>query len=212
MSLNRPLRALPTLTLALVLAAGTAGGLAAAPVSATAPVTPANASQASGNAARLSEPMARERDRLFETLKAAPDARAGRIAEDAVWQFWMRSAPSPGIEKQIAEAMRARSSYNFGTARRILDAVVRAAPDYAEAWNQRAFILFLLDDPDASLADIDRCLELEPKHFGALAGKANILMRQGRVELARQALRRAVAIHPWLKERHMLPAPEGERI
>ncbi|WP_162901612.1 tetratricopeptide repeat protein [Breoghania sp. L-A4] len=160
----------------------------------------------------MSQAMARERDKLFETLKSAPDERSGRQAENAIWQFWVRSAPTPEIEARLTEAMRARSSYDFETARGILDEVIRNAPDYAEGWNQRAFILFLQNKPDKSLEDIDRCLELEPRHFGALAGKANILMMQGRVELAQKALRQAIDIHPWLKERRMLLEPKGEKI
>src|SRR5690606_31046067 len=91
----------------------------------------------------------------------------------------------------------------------ILDGVVADAPDYAEGWNQRAFIRFLRDDPDGSLEDIERTLALEPLHFAALAGKAMILMRQGRIEPGQEALRRAVEIHPWLKERAMLLPPPG---
>ena len=50
----------------------------------------------------------------------------------------------------------------------------------------------------------------EPQHFAALAGQATILMRQGRMELGQKALRRAVEIHPWLKERSMLIPLPGE--
>ena len=91
--------------------------------------------------------------------------------------------------------------------------VVAAAPDYAEGWNQRAFIRFLKEDLDGALEDLDRTLELEPRHFGALSGKAIVLMQQGRVELGHEVLREAVDIHPWLKERSMLPpepAPDAQ--
>jgi hypothetical protein len=55
-------------------------------------------------------------------------------------------------------------------------------------------------------------LELEPKHFGALAGKAVILIRQGSMAIAQATLRKAVAIHPFLKERHLLIEPKGRDI
>jgi Tfp pilus assembly protein PilF len=125
----------------------------------------------------------------------------------------MAQGPTAAIREAVAEAMRRREAYDFAAAQTILDRVVEEAPDYAEGWNQRAFIRFLRDDPDGSLDDIERALELEPLHFAALAGKATILMRQGRMEPGQAALRRAVEIHPWLKERSMLlPPPRGRDI
>ncbi|WP_127597782.1 tetratricopeptide repeat protein [Nitratireductor alexandrii] len=176
------MRALATLVLALTLAAG-----------------PAAAQDRSDNAAT--------RDRLFAELKAAPTQAQGRAAEDAIWRMWMAQAPSEAIRRAVADAMAARESYAFDRALDLLNGVVDAAPGYAEGWNQRAFIRFLKGNHDEALEDIDRALALEPKHFGALSGKAIILMGQGRVRLAQQALRQAVEIHPWLKE-HSLLLPE----
>ena len=155
-------------------------------------------------------PQANKRGLLFERLRNAATEREGRRAEDAVWWMWMDEAPTPGIAEAVAEAMRRRERYDWDKALAILDGVVADAPDYAEGWNQRAFIRFLKNDFDGSLEDIERTLALEPLHFAALSGQAIILMRQGRMELGQKALRRAVEIHPWLKERSMLiPRPGG---
>lgn len=151
-----------------------------------------------------------ERDRLFSELQAAQTEAAARVAEDAIWRMWMAQGPTADVRIAVAEAMRAREAYDWDKALTLLDGVVEAAPDYAEGWNQRAFIHFLRDDFDASLADLDRALELEPLHFAALAGKATVLMRQGRVELGQKALREAIAIDPWLRERDMLIPEPGE--
>ncbi|RIK86411.1 MAG: hypothetical protein DCC69_06925 [Hyphomicrobiales bacterium] len=155
-------------------------------------------------------PRQKERRLLFERLRNAATEREGRSAEDAVWWMWMGQAPTPAVAEAVAEAMRARERYDFSRALSILDGVVADAPDYAEGWNQRAFIRFLREDFDGSLEDIERTLALEPKHFAALAGKAMILMRQGRMEPGQAALRQAVEIHPWLKERSMLIPLPGE--
>ena len=151
-----------------------------------------------------------DRAALFRRLREARTEREGRMAEDAVWRMWMAEAPTAAIAEAVAEAMRRRESYDFAGALAILDRVVAQAPGYAEGWNQRAFIRFLRDDSDGSLEDIERALALEPLHFAALAGKATILIRQGRMELGQAALRRAVAIHPWIRERSMLIPPPGE--
>jgi tetratricopeptide (TPR) repeat protein len=150
------------------------------------------------------------RDRLFEQLKNAKTETEGRALENAIWEMWMAEAPTPEIARTVKAAMDAREAYDYDRALMLIDSVVATAPAYAEGWNQRAFIRFLKEDLDGALDDLDRALELEPRHFGALAGKAIILMQQGRMELGQKALREAVEIHPWLKERPMLvPAPDG---
>ena len=162
--------------------------------------------------AAFAEDQGSGRERLFRTLRDAQTERQGRIAEDAVWRMWMAEAPTPAIAEAVAEAMRVRERYDWDKALAILDGVVTDAPDYAEGWNQRAFVRFLKQDLDGSLEDIERALALEPRHFAALSGQAMIFMRQGRMELGQAALRRAVEIHPWLKERSMLIRKPGEAL
>ncbi|WP_422377380.1 tetratricopeptide repeat protein [Roseibium sp.] len=148
-------------------------------------------------------------DALFKALKNAPSEQAAESIESQIWENWLDAAPTPDIRAKVDEAMKRRGVYDFQGARDLLDEVVDAAPDYSEGWNQRAFILFLQGNYDESLEDIMRVLELEPRHFGALSGRAMIFMTQGRVKLGQKALREAVAIHPYLKERSMLIKPKG---
>ncbi|WP_082837170.1 tetratricopeptide repeat protein [Labrenzia sp. OB1] len=145
-----------------------------------------------------------EQDALFLALKNAPNEAVARKIEDDIWYSWLNAAPTPEIRARIDKAMERRGVYDFQGARDLLDEVVAQAPDYSEGWNQRAFILFLQGDYEASLEDIERALKLEPRHFGALSGKAMIFMTLGRVKLGQDALRKAVEIHPFLKERNML--------
>lgn len=146
--------------------------------------------------------------RLFATLKNAATEAEGRAAEAAIWRHWMEAAPDAATRRLVEEAMDRRGSYDFAGARALLDTAVAAAPDYAEAFNQRGFVRFLQEDFDGALADVDRAIALEPRHFAAMSGRAIILMRQGRFRLAQTQLREAVAIHPFLKERAMI-VPEA---
>ena len=156
------------------------------------------------------EEIAAERERLFEALRIAPDEAAGRTVADRIWRFWRRQAPDRASAETMAQAMERRRWYDLSGAVEQLGRLIEHAPEWAEAWNQHATVSFLQEKYDRSLDDVERVLALEPKHFGALAGKAVILMRQGRFKLGQKALRQAVAIHPWLEERSMLlPEPRA---
>ncbi|HSF93873.1 MAG TPA: tetratricopeptide repeat protein [Thermohalobaculum sp.] len=161
----------------------------------------------------LTSDAAIERAWLFKALETAPTEETATAIANQIWRFWFRQGPNQEANRIMAKAMERRDARDFAGAIEQLDTLVEIAPDWAEAWNQRATVLFFQEKDDNSLDDVEKVLELEPKHFGALAGKAVILMRQGRMQLAQQALRRAVDIHPWLKERGMLlPEPPGQKL
>ncbi len=77
-----------------------------------------------------------------------------------------------------------------------LDEIIKRDPDYAEGWNKRATVFYMIDDYDKSLADIQKTLELEPRHFGALAGLGMIMIKLGDKQRALQAFERAYAVDP----------------
>jgi tetratricopeptide (TPR) repeat protein len=146
-----------------------------------------------------------ERARLFAALKNARSEREGRQAEHEIWQWWLAKAPTPDLRAAVEHGMSRRSSYDFEAAEAAFDQVIEAAPDYAEAWNQRAFVRFLREKDTDALSDLEKTIELEPDHFGALSGMYHVLMRMGRSKAAIASLARAVEIHPWIQERGMLP-------
>ncbi len=150
-----------------------------------------------------------DQDALFEALRNASSEAEAKAVEAQIWETWLDAAPSPEIRSKVDKAMARREQYDFEGARLILNEVVEEASGYPEGWNQRAFVYFLQGNYDASLEDIERVLELEPRHFGALSGKAMIFMAMGRVELGQNALRAAVDIHPFLNERNLLVEPKG---
>jgi tetratricopeptide (TPR) repeat protein len=148
-------------------------------------------------------------DRLVAQLQEAPDYTAARSLNAQMWQLWL-DAPDEPSQAMLDQGMRARSSYDFEGAFERFDALVGYCPFYAEGYNQRAFVHFLREDYVAALPDLDRALELNPQHVGALSGKALTLIALGRDDEGQAVLRDAVALNPWLNERALLRPEPGE--
>jgi tetratricopeptide (TPR) repeat protein len=148
-------------------------------------------------------------DKLFAALRAAPDAQSARTIDRQIWLVW--TTPSdPVLRGRINEVLTARAMGDLGGAVTLLDRLVVDYPDYAEAWNQRATMYYMLGELDASIADCAKVLELEPRHFGALSGRALIYLQQGRRALALKDMATALKIHPFLAERRFFPELQRE--
>ncbi len=155
--------------------------------------------------------LAEARENLFKELKSAKTETAARMTEEKIWKLWM-IGPDKESSELLAKAMERRRTYDFAGALKILNQAVKKAPNWAEVWNQRAYVYFLREEFDKSLADTDKAIELEPNHFSALAGKARILMSQGRMQLGQKILRQAVKIYPFLRERSMIIDLPGQEL
>ncbi len=136
-------------------------------------------------------------DALFAGLRASEDPREAARLEDAIWAIWLESGDET-VDRSMAAGMRSMSRGDHRRALAAFDAVVQVAPRFAEGWNKRATLYWLMGDYEASVADIDRTLALEPRHFGALSGLAMIRETQGRPFEALEALERVMRIHPRL--------------
>jgi tetratricopeptide (TPR) repeat protein len=141
---------------------------------------------------------AEQLDKLFARLiKSTDDSEAQRI-EQSIWSLWMTS-DSPTADALLAQAMKASAADETAAALSILDNVIEVHPDYAEAWNKRATVYFLIGRYNDSLRDIDKVLDLEPRHFGALSGRGMIKRQQGDLAAARAAFQEALSFNPHME-------------
>jgi tetratricopeptide (TPR) repeat protein len=138
-------------------------------------------------------------DFLFGALKAAPDEASAKHVEARIWALWLQT-PSDTAALLMARAKTAIDAQKLDVALKLLDAVVKMRPDYAEAWNRRATVYYLKNDYRDALADIEQVLILEPRHFGALAGLGMIMQGMGDDKRALDAFRAALAVNPYLEK------------
>ncbi|MEM6548108.1 MAG: tetratricopeptide repeat protein [Pseudomonadota bacterium] len=133
-------------------------------------------------------------DSLFAQLADADNPNWERV-QGQIWSTW-RESGSPSMNLLLNRASRAMENKAYDRALDFLDDLVRLAPDFAEAWNMRATVHFLTGSYGRSMADIERTLALEPRHFGAMAGLGIILDRTGNEAGALGVYRRVIELHP----------------
>jgi tetratricopeptide (TPR) repeat protein len=128
-----------------------------------------------------------------------PDDLVRALAERSVWQVWSRSGdPEVDALFQQGVAQMARGAPDEAIA--TFTAVIAKKPDFAEGWNKRATIYFLIGDYERSLRDCDEVVKRNPEHFGVLAGYGQIYLALDQPERALAYFRRAVAVNPNLRQ------------
>lgn len=134
-------------------------------------------------------------DELFRHLGAASDPEEAKGFAEAIQRIWMRSQ-SDTADLVMQRATMASGAKNYPLALTLLDRLVALEPNWAEAWNQRATVRFLSGDFDGAMADIDKVMKLEPRHFGALTGMGVILQHAGLDKRALEVFNKALQIYP----------------
>ena len=136
---------------------------------------------------------------LFVALKATQSPAWAQLLEDQITRIWSQSRDAE-TQQLMEKGLTAMAEDEEQAALKAFDALVAHAPDFAEGWNKRATVEFLLSDYQASMADIAHTLQLEPRHFGALAGLGQVELALGDKAAALKAFSQALAINPHLDD------------
>jgi tetratricopeptide (TPR) repeat protein len=124
-----------------------------------------------------------------------PDADTRDQAEQALWRIWARSG-DPEVDRLYQTGIEQMNAGNLQQSIITFTRVVELKPDFAEGWNKRATLYFLVGDLRKSLADCDEVMKRNPYHFGALSGYALIYARLEYYERALDYSRRALEVNP----------------
>lgn len=131
---------------------------------------------------------------LFAEL-AEPGREDWSRVESEITRIWSRSG-SAAMDMLLRRGGEAMEAKEYDVAIEHLTALTDHAPDFAEGWNARATAFYLTGEYALSIADIERVLALEPRHFGAISGLAFMLEDMGETALALKALRMVQEINP----------------
>jgi tetratricopeptide (TPR) repeat protein len=137
-------------------------------------------------------------DRLFKQLATVRNAPEAATIEAQITSIWLKSG-SDTVDVLMTRAGEAMEAQDAATAKKLFDAVAEMKPDYAEIWYWRAELLLVMDSQQEAAADLARAIELEPRHFKALAIAGRLAEAAGNKEAALAAYRKAVALNPMIE-------------
>ena len=139
-----------------------------------------------------------EEDKLFSQLKAAESAEAAKPIEEKLTQLF-RVSGSPSVDLLMNRAGTALSQADNGTARALVEAVTRAAPNYAEAWRMKAHMQQAGGDDAAAMISLQRAVTLNPREFAAMTELAEMMEDYGDKPGALKLYRRVLTLDPQMK-------------
>ena len=149
-------------------------------------------------------------DKLFVELKNTKDLSSAQVIENEIWEIWSIH-PSDDrrgfrLTELLIQGTRLMNMRELSKAYQIFTKVITVESDWAEAWNKRATVLYLMKQYESSLADIEITLVLEPRHFGALSGQALNYIELNLYEKAIESYKSAQKIYPLLDSaKKMIP-------
>ncbi|MBX3401212.1 MAG: HEAT repeat domain-containing protein [Gemmataceae bacterium] len=117
-----------------------------------------------------------------------------QFAEDALWEIWYRGDNA----EYCWSLQQAMQLGDFAQTLAALDDLIREAPEFAEAYNQRAILLFRRGEFARSAADCKAVLRMNPYHFGAAAGMGQCYLKMNKPRAALRAFRQALELNPAL--------------
>jgi tetratricopeptide (TPR) repeat protein len=145
-----------------------------------------------------------EKETLYQHLQSA-DPHTREQATQQLWQIYFGAA-GPEAEIRLLQAEQAMESTLYDAAEILLNDLIIDFPNFAEAWNRRATLYYLIKKYSASLADCEATTRLEPQHFGAWHGAGLNYLALKKYADAARAFRRALEIQPFAEANQQLLA------
>ena len=147
-------------------------------------------------------------NRLFNQLEKVNNQKSAALLETKIWSIWNEHPTNNKLTERLEFGTELMQYGNYNYALKVFDNIIVSDPEWSEAWNKRATVYFLMSQFTDSLYDIDKVLNIEPRHFGALSGQARIFIKLQKYEEAIKSIERALKFYPSFKSREMIPEIE----
>ena len=138
-------------------------------------------------------------DELFNQLKNTTSYQESKEIESKIWELWTTHPSKSSLTALMADGSFYMSQNKLETAYETFTKTIELDSNWAEAWNKRATVLYLMGEYELSQADIDKVLELEKRHFGALSGQGLVQTAMKNYQKALDSYIEAHKVHPNMK-------------
>ena len=138
-------------------------------------------------------------DQLFEQLKKSDDISIALEIEMKIWSIWSKHPTQEKLTQSLSKGSELMAEGELESAYKIFSTIIDSAPNWAEGWNKRATVLYLMGRYYDSLNDIDEALKLESRHFGALSGQGLVQIKLGNYEKAIKSYQAVQKIYPSIR-------------
>ena len=138
-------------------------------------------------------------NQLFDQLKKSSDSSFAIEVEMKIWEIWSTHPTQKKLTSSLAIGSELMSRGKLNSAYKIFSSIVESEPDWAEGWNKRATVLYLMGKYLDSLNDINEVLKRESRHFGALSGQAMVQIKLKNYEKAIKSYQAAQKIYPSIR-------------
>ena len=138
-------------------------------------------------------------DDLFDQLKTSTNYEDSKKIESKIWELWTTHPSENSLTALLADGSFYMSQNQLETAYETFTKAIELDSYWAEAWNKRATVLYLMGKYELSQADIDKVLELEKRHFGALSGQGLVQIALNNYQKAINSYIEVHKIHPHMK-------------
>ncbi len=134
-------------------------------------------------------------NKLFDDLLVSTNVTSLEI-EQKIWKLWSTHPDNKKLTVMLSQGSDAVNNNQLIKAIDIFTNVINQDPTWAEAWNKRATVLYMIGEYQKSQNDINKVLELEKRHFGALAGQGLVNIKLKNYEKAIKSYQKALEIYP----------------
>ena len=143
-------------------------------------------------------------NQLFDELKKSNDFSIAFKIEKKIWNIWSTHPSQEKLTTSLAVGSELMSRGELDSAYKIFSIIIESDPDWAEGWNKRATVLYLMGKYLDSLNDIDEVLKRENRHFGAFSGQALVQIKLKNYEKAIKSYQAAQKIYPSMKSAEIM--------
>ena len=135
-------------------------------------------------------------NQLFKKLKKENNQNIARNIEDQIWRLWTTHQSDNSLTQMMSYGTVLMNNRNYEEANRIFTKIIDTDPTWAEGWNKRATVYYYQKKYKLSQSDIDKVIELENRHFGALSGQGMVQIKLDNLEKALESYKKVLEIYP----------------